>query len=249
MNMRHNKFTLVELLVVICIASLLMGLVLPAFSRMVTGSAVDRLASNLKLRLERAQSHAASGRRHVALFLPHGNVSGTWSSDVHVVKAALGGSRMCYVDNVKVAEGSPEEYTAEFMRWIPDEDWTTPERGAFLVALSSSDPVDADGKISIPNHIAHNAALTGSVTNGADKNKPLKKITKVKFKSSDSEKTVSDAAVIFSPKGGIRSTADVYLVIAEAVSDGSKLLYPGGEINNFRVLKINRLTGKVEYHR
>ena len=135
------------------------------------------------------------------------------------------------------------------MRWIPDEDWTTPERGAFLVALSSSDPVDADGKISIPNHIAHNAALTGSVTNGADKNKPLKKITKVKFKSSDSEKTVSDAAVIFSPKGGIRSTADVYLVIAEAVSDGSKLLYPGGEINNFRVLKINRLTGKVEYHR
>ena len=52
-----------------------------------------------------------------------------------------------------------------------------------------------------------------------------------------------------SPKGGIRSGADVYLVIAEAVSDGDKVLFPGGQINNFRVLRIDRLTGKVEYYR
>ena len=111
MNMRHNKFTLVELLVVICIASLLMGLVLPAFNRMVTGSAVDRLASNLKLRLERAQSHAASERCHVALILPSGS---DWTGNGKDVKARNGGSRMCFVADPGA------DYSAEFKKWLPD---------------------------------------------------------------------------------------------------------------------------------
>lgn len=248
--MRHNKFTLVELLVVICLASLLMGVVLPAFNRMVTGSAVDRLASNLKLRLERAQSHAASSRRHVALLLPQGTVADSWSPEERVVKAALGGSRMCYVDDVKI-EGN--EYSSEFKRWIPDEDWVQPERGALLVAISAEDPVDAEGKLKTADieYLEHNTSATGTVLQGESKNKPLKRINKIRFvETSATETSVADSAIIFSPKGGIRSTADVYLVIAEAmISDDNKVIYPGGELHNFRVLKINRLTGKVEYHR
>ena len=248
--MRHNKFTLVELLVVICIASLLMGVVLPAFNRLVTGSAVDRLASNLKLRLERAQSHAASSRRHVAILLPHGTVATTWNSEKRVTNAALGGSRLCYVDNVRT-EGASEEYVADFKRWIPDEDWVSPERGALLIALSASDPVNADGELELDHVIAHNGDATGNIINGTNKNKPLKKIKNIKFTEGDDTETpeVSDSAIIFSPKGGIRSTADVYLVVAEAMLDGGKVLYPGGQAHNFKVLKINRLTGKVEYHR
>ena len=248
MNKRHNKFTLVELLVVICIASLLMGLVLPAFNRMVTGSAVDRLASNLKLRLERAQSHAASSRRHVALLLPNGS---DWSNENRVKNARLGGSRMCYVDNVQVvgATGDTEEYVSDFKRWVSDEDWTTPERGALLIALSSTDPVKSDGTLDIVNYIKHNNENTSNILNGSGKGKPLKKVQAIKFPDKTEAVTVDEAAVIFSPKGGIRSSADVYLVVAEAVSDGNNVLYPGGQINNFRVLKINRLTGKVEYHR
>lgn len=248
MNMRHNKFTLVELLVVICIASLLMGLVLPAFNRMVTGSAVDRLASNLKVRIERAQAHSASSRRYVALMLPNGS---DWSTDTHVKNSRLGGSRMCYVDDVKIeGEGENKEYTAQFARWVPDEDWITPERGALLVAVSSSDPVDAAGNLdSSVTYIKHGKEMTGSIVNGSKEAKPLKKTKGVKFSSSEGEKDVSDSAIVFSPRGGVRSTADVYLVIAEAMVDSGNVLYPGGQINNFRVLKINRLTGKVEYHR
>ena len=253
MNMRHNKFTLVELLVVICIASLLMGVVLPAFNRMVTGSAVDRLASNLKLRLERAQSHAASSRRHVAILLPNGTVSSSWSSETRVKNAALGGSRLCYVDNVKTegAAGS-EEYVAEFKRWIADEDWVAPERGALLVAISASDPVDANGNLTLGSSeiIQHDKELTQNILKGIGKNKPLKKIENIKFiEGNPAKTTVSDSAIIFAPKGGIRSTADVYFVIAEAMVEGDKVFYPGGQCHNFRVLKINRLTGKVEYHR
>ena len=252
MSKRNNRFTLVELLVVICIASLLMGVVLPAFNRMVTGSAVDRLASNLKLRLERAQSHAASSRRHVAVVLPHGDVSG-WSSDEVVRKklknAALGGSRICYVDEV-----STDDYSSVFSRWVPDEDWNTPERGAVVIALCSDDPVDDDGvlKTAIVNHISHNGDASVNILNGTGKGKPLKKINGIRFKDgdeSDSGNDTEDAGIVFSSKGGIRSTADVYIVIAEAMLNGGKVIFPGGQINNFRVLKINRLTGKVEYHR
>lgn len=249
--MKHNRFTLVELLVVICIASLLMGVVLPAFNRLVTGSAVDRLASNLKLRLERAQSHAASSRRHVALLLPNGATETNWtddSTDPGIKKARLGGSKMCYVDNV-VVSGTPEVFTSQFGRWLPDEDWTDPERGALLVAVSSTSPVDSDGNLTVAKCIAHNGILTGDILNGSGKARPLKEIQGVKFTAAATAKTVSDCAVIFSPKGGIRSGADVYLVIAEAVSDGDKVLFPGGQINNFRVLRIDRLTGKVEYYR
>ncbi|MBE6384654.1 MAG: hypothetical protein E7048_03205 [Lentisphaerae bacterium] len=250
MNMRHNKFTLVELLVVICIASLLMGLVLPAFNRMVTGSAVDRLASNLKLRLERAQSHAASSRRHVALLLPHGDTT-AWGVDddtkARAKAAALGGSRMCYVDEIKVAD---DEYEAKFVRWLPDEDWTTPERGAFIAAFCGGDPVKADGTLDITNKLAHNEPLTLPVVNGSEKGKPLKKIKNIKFNEESSDKKdVADAGIIFSPKGGIRSSSDVYLVVAEAMNNDEKVIFPGGELNNYRVLRINRLTGKVEYHR
>ena len=250
MNKRHNKFTLVELLVVICIASLLLGLVLPAFNRMVTGSAVDRLASNLKLRLERAQSHAASSRRHVALLLPNGNTKTKWVDDSKVENARLGGSRMCYVDNVQVkGEGaSSEYYTSEFKRWLPDEDWTTPARGALLIAVSSTDPVKSDGTLDA-TYIEHNKEITGNILKGSGKGKPFKETQNIKFSEGGNQVTVEDSAVIFSPKGGIRSNADIYFVIAEAAIDGDRVLYPGGQINNYRVLKINRLTGKVEYHR
>ena len=251
MKKRYNRFTLVELLVVICIASLLMGVVLPAFSRMVTGSAVDRLASNLKLRLERAQSHAASSRRHVAILLPNGDVSGSWSTDKRVINAALGGSRLCYVD--KVESDDTNGFSSEFKRWVPDEDWVAPERGALLVAISSSDPVDSDGNIALSNVIDHNEVKTAGILNGSNKNKPLKKTGNIKFAAENADAAsgvnVDDSAIIFSPKGGIRSTADVYLVVAEAMLDGEKVLYPGGQAHNFKVLKINRLTGKVEYHR
>lgn len=237
--MRHNKFTLVELLVVICIASLLMGVVLPAFNRMVTGSAVDRLASNLKLRLERAQSQAASSRRHVALILPHGTTS-TWT-DSQEQAARLGGSRMCYVD------WNPESSVATFRSWVPDEEWSTPERGAYLVYVTNqSSQIAATGNA---QSMGTNSGLDTLVYNGsvAADAKPLKDVSSTLSPSATSSPV--NCAIVFSPNGNIRSSDDVYLVVAEAMNDGSSLIFPGGAIHNYRVLKVNRVTGKVEYYR
>lgn len=234
--MRHNRFTLVELLVVICIASLLMGVVLPAFSRMVTGNAVDRLASNLKFRISRAQSEAASSRRDVALILPNGaDVTITGADEWNA--ARLGGSRMCYV--------TTSNYAATFDRWVPDDWWVMPERGASLI-YAGNDPgqIAATGSpqrfgnnVSKPTTASSIAAVTG--TPGSD---PLKAV-------SVGGTSVANSAIIFSPKGNMRSTRDLYLAIAETAVTGTTLLFPGGEAYNFRALKINHLTGNVEYVR
>ena len=237
MKRRCNGFTLVELLVVICLASLLFGIVLPAFSRMVTGSAVDRLSSNLKLRLEQAQSHAASSRRHVALILP----SGADSTDAKLDAARLGGSRMCYVD------WDSDNYKATFVDWVSDEDWTQPERGAFLIGVYKSDPIKDDGTLKKKGtgegEIYYAVSRTGALvseTSGNDK--PLKDVGS--FPGGDK----NNCAVVFSPKGYVRTSGkEIFLVVAEASDSGTELLFPGGAPHNFKALRINPVNGRVRY--
>ena len=241
MKRRCDDFTLVELLVVICLASLLFGIVLPAFSRMVTGSAVDRLASNLKLRLAQAQSHAASSRGHVALILPNGTAgsSGTWKAASEGA-ARLGGSRMCYVN------WDVDTHKAAFKSWVPEDDWTEPDRGAFLVrATGTASNVAAEGSAQT---ILTNAGRDTLLDNSADdENKPLKDLTGTLSGSSTADPT--NCAVVFGPRGNVRTTGPLYLVIAEGTVNGTSLVFPGGGAYNCRALKVNHVTGRVEYHR
>ena len=247
---RCNDFTLVELLVVICLASLLFGIVLPAFSRMVTGSSVDRLASNLKLRLEQTQSHAASSRRHAALILPNGTAgsTGTWKAAAEGA-ARLGGSRMCYVDTPSTAD-----FSSDFKNWVPDDDWTRPERGAFLIGAYSEDPLKDDGTLkdkgSGAGKISYAESRDGGLVTGDDaaagtKGKPLKNIGNY---GGASGSTRSNCAVVFSPRGQVRNIRETYLVVAEAMDDGGKFIFPGGGVHNFRVLRVDHITGRVEYY-
>lgn len=237
MNKRHNKFTLVELLVVICIASLLMGLVLPAFNRMVTGSAVDRLASNLKVRIERARSQAAASNKYVALLLPHGSNS-TWG-DPASQSARLGGSRMCFVNY--------SDYSGVFENWVQDDEWTTPERGAFLVRVyKDKTALTAGSAQATATASGMQSSLIDTTGTVATSEKPLKDIT------GPTGENWSNSAIIFSPKGKMCSASDVYLVAAEARLENNALFYPGGNGSgsyNWVGLKINHFTGKVEYYR
>ena len=234
----ERRFTLVELLVVIGIASLLMGLVLPAFTRMVTGSAVNRLASNLKLRLAQAQSHAATARRHVALVLPNGTAT-VWT-DAKEQAARLGGSRMCYAD------WNSDTSTAAFQGWVPDDAWTEPDRGAFLIRVTNAvGNVAAEGSAQTTLTNAGRATL---LDNSADaQSKPLKDLSGTLAPGSTA--SPGSCAVVFGPSGNVRTTEDFYLVAAEASDDGATLVFPGGGAFNCRVLKVNHVTGRVEYHR
>ncbi|MBR2871981.1 MAG: hypothetical protein IKB99_00665, partial [Lentisphaeria bacterium] len=145
------------------------------------------------------------------------------------------------------------DYSAKFKKWLPDEDWELPERGALLVYVSKDDPLEVkNNEIILKEDITKTG---GSISRKDDtlmteeksnNDKPLKDISG--YPGGDK----SNCAVIYAPDGSVCSAGDVYLVIHEAMklSDGS-FVYPGGgvEFRNFRVLKVNRLTGKVEYHR
>ena len=90
-----TNFTLIELLVVMLLMGFLITLMLPGFNRMISGNKVDQMASNLKLALEQAQSHAITSRRYVALVLPSNRSA--WETEEQPY--CLGGYRMAYVRN------------------------------------------------------------------------------------------------------------------------------------------------------
>lgn len=240
MNKRTKRnFTLIELLVVMLLMGVLMTLMLPAFKRMISGNQVDQMASNLKLALEQAQSHAITARRYVAVILPSG-----WTGQE--AQYNLGGSRMAYVK--KDSTGT----SWQFIRWVPDYEWRIPVPGAHLLAVADEATKNDYGNFvegqgldlgNSPYPITHRLITAGGT------NPLLHTITNYQDSASD---TRTYCAVIFSPYGGIRHDENLYLAIAEAIPNGNNFVFPSRDTTgptNFLVLEINRFTGRVNYYK
>ena len=64
----------------------------------------------------------------------------------------------------------------------------------------------------------------------------------------------ANTALIFTPYGEVVSTSKLYLLVSEAVVEGDDIKYPtagtngSGRTSNYKVLKINNLTGRVEFY-
>lgn len=184
-KLRKGSFTLVEMLVVVGIASLLFTLVIPAFGRMMQGSRVEQCATGLRLGMERARGRAVSDRRYVALVLPHG-VTGTSREDY---KYQRGGYRLVYV----TANGTG---SYSYGGMIPETDWENKSSDAFLVAVDES---------------LQKISSFSSVKVGAkDKSEKIKGINKL-YNISDvpvGSGTDSLPGVIFTPYGDIKLDSD-----------------------------------------
>ena len=121
-----QKFTLIEVLIVVGIASLLFALAGPAFNRMTRGNMVERHASGLKLGMERAKAIAVSSRRYTAILLPDQVTNKTDA----LYKFQRGGYRLAHV--TMTGNGS-----YAWQSWIPDSDWTNNGRQeAFLMDIT-----------------------------------------------------------------------------------------------------------------
>ena len=230
----HKKrFTLIELLAVIAVGILLTALAVPAFRSMTRENYVSECAGNLKKVLSRARVRAVNERCYVAAILPNGVVS------EGLKEYRLGGCRCAYVE--KTVSG---EYT--FSKWL-DPEWVKAPAGALLSQVGSSEFVSDGGDITgctlkISDALAGAAACLGKV--GAIRG--------------DDGSTALDAgeycALIFTPQGSVVGSGKCYLLISEArVADDDSIVYPtaftvgaGRSANNI-VLKLNKLTGIVEY--
>lgn len=236
-KLKKYPFTLVELLAVIGILSLLFGIFVPAFSRMMFGSKVDSSASAFRTGLEVAQSRAVASRKYVAMILPtnYDNIT-----DNKLKPYCGGGYRLAFVTSEN-----------NFAGWVPGTTWMNPSDGAGLTAVQSrKDWYETVGDSSSgwkalpgPEDELDKACTGASV---------LTEIGKGDVADGDFEAIGTDSAkdnwrgIVFSPFGGvIGNTTPLLFFFTERKIDGSSYEYPNTD--NFLVLKLNPLTGRVVY--
>lgn len=234
----RTRFTLIELLAVVALISLLMAIGVPAFSRMIRGSRVDECARNIKLGLEQAQMRAASERRYVAVIFPNGK-----DDDVDTTLRAyrLGGFRSAFVNK------NGGNY--DFVRWL-DAEWRNAPNGAILTRIDTSEFTTSEGDVTGCTAKATDV-LKGAKT---DADERLKKVTGVKNDDGNAISVGENTSFVFTPYGGVVGGKKLYLLVSEAVVEGDNIKYPtagtsgSNRTSNYKVLKINNLTGRVEFY-
>jgi len=113
-------------------------------------------------------------------------------------------------------------------QWAPDSAWKVMD-GAILVATDSS-------AVTVPN----------KGTDVSTKIKKLATFTDLKMQTSDSSAV---SGIEFSYNGGTTDASDLFLMVAEGELDGTNIVYytPETTTDNLLKLKLNGLTGRVEY--
>ena len=214
----RQRFTLIEMLIVVGIAGLLFALLGPAFTRMTQSRSVDQHAAGLKLGMERARAIAVAQRRFTALLLPH---SSTTVTDPHY-NYQRGGFKIAFI-----AHSTENGYV--FDGTIDSADWTNRGNNAFLTAvdsknnknLSSETPMESDFLQKEP---AGFSSLLHSVSN---------------VPTGSGGVLISTRAIIFSPYGNVVMPGDdmeIYFYIT------------GLDVNDCIKLRLYKLSGKVEFY-
>lgn len=249
-KIQKYNFTLIEMIAVVAIASMLIGIFVPAFNRMMFGSKVDQATSNFKLGLEMAQSQAVSSRKYVAMILPGSHTNSTDSSkaaDKRLKPFVNGGYRLAFVRK----SGN----TYYFNGWVPGSSWRNAYDGAMLVAAINEDderddlpPVNDD--LELYFKVSESSA---DISNSSvkDKNKHFIEI-QTDGNASGNTDDITDLGsdnlkgIVFSPYGGVMGdvTPMQFYFTEVKISDG-KYTFPNKD--NFLALKLNSITGKVEY--
>ena len=240
-----QKFSLIELLVVMVVMGMLLTMAIPSFNRMISGNKVDQLASQLKLAMEQAQSRAITERRHVALILPNRN---NHLSGEDNTQCEFGGCRMAFVTHKGKKEIDEETGVRTysegwyFLSWVPDSAWKPAISGAILVKTAATGDSSYDSMVTTTG-----AGLAAEETIADIEYDGLADINEYDGSSS----TKNQCAIIFSPYGGIAGSANsLRFAIAEAVPNELAFVFPTRDTTgptNFRTLELNRFTGRVKH--
>lgn len=219
-KIKKQRFTLIELLLVMGLMGLMVTLALPAFSRMTGNNKVDIMTSNIKIALEQGQSTAVSRNCYVAVVFP---LSSTKSE---LKNYNFGGYRLAEVelsDPDKDDGGQNTSSSYKFTRWI-GEVYTNMPDGAMMIADSSTKFGEAKASAAAGN-FSKMLSLAG--TTGA----------------ANAENSLAGCqTVIFKPTGECVND-DMYICIASANSEDLKV----ANTDDFRQIFLNQFTGRVDY--
>ncbi len=243
MRIDKKKFTLVEMITVIAVVGVLFAIMLPSFNRMISGSKVNQMASNLKLGLEQAQSYAITSRKHVALIIPS-NYDPTAASPTANSQYCFGGYRMAYVSY------NSNTNRATFENWIPESEWKNKPNGAMLLQIMN----DGEATYNVYDKNESGGKPKDTIQEFTDKfdmkSLSLTNLTNINsFSNNNADENPgsnSSCAIIFSPYGGVRmNNNSLKFIIAETLIDSNIARV----INryNYTVLELNKYTGRVSY--
>jgi prepilin-type N-terminal cleavage/methylation domain-containing protein len=165
MRKYRNKFTLIELLLVIGIMAILMAVGATGLRNISGGAGITGTVRNLSSQLSLARSYAASRNRFVAVLLPDGPAVGLdnkakdgndatsgFTSDADKIKL-FHQSRLCFVSYT-----SPGVY--KFDSWIDDNSWVKWDAGIAVFAKDKFVQVkNISGKDSTAIVFANSGAL------------------------------------------------------------------------------------------
>lgn len=120
--MKKYSFTLIELLVVIAMIGIIMGVALPAFTRIAKGKEINQAAADIRAQLAVARSYAITNRVMTAVIFPQqisGKLEGlSAKSGVNQPSAYFNASCRAAV----VYKDSSGDYV--FKNWLPDSEWS-----------------------------------------------------------------------------------------------------------------------------
>ena len=247
---RIHSFTLIELLAVIGLLALLIGIFTPAFTRMMQGNQVDQVASKFKTGMEVAQAQAVSSRKYVAMVIPtRGD-----KADAKLRPYCNGGYRLAYVKK----DGNDWVFDS----WVPGQQWSNMVDGAMLVRIvrrkdwynkaGDNDSGVKGLRTSPDDNSASTIALAGDNTEVLAGYGSLVSLTIPESVTTAGEDdivlvgTENQRAIIFTPFGGcVGGDAPMLFFFTEATVSDDAYTYTNED--NFLVLKLNPITGKVVY--
>ena len=233
-----KNFTLVELMVVILIMAVALGMLLPAFTSMGAGSAVDGAARMVSSQLMLARSEAIATRKRIAVVFPGGTFT-SGASDTNNYKYQSFRSGV-------IGSGTTSPYTLD--KWVTGTDWAFIPNKAVIRDISTTMP-DVIKLAETSEEINEYGA--GAYFRDSDKTAftVLNDSDKVSDGTAETAKIINGQSnsnvrcVVFKANGGCTQT--LYITIMEGVVEDGDI--KGQNIDNIRVIRINEYTGKAEF--
>jgi len=239
-NAWRRKFTLLEMMVVLVMITILLAVIVPAFQKISTGSAVNAASRMLSAQFRLARAEAIARRQYIAVILPGEHFIQDSDEENPPIVYRYQSFRAAIVSNTGAG--------FEFVEWVEGTQWTFLPTGA-LVAEADDDAEEltsADPPLPVGNswEISDDSAL--QVNDVSDPGNNVR-------------------AVIFKPNG--RCVQKTYVTIMEGiftvpdptvpedtnqdpVEDPVNESQPAFERENkfnIRVMEISPFTGKVRF--